>query len=553
MNRFSRFRLQGRVKGLIWSLLLSLSLILFPLLSHALTVQEVPNPQQEYEGWVTDMANILSENTKTQLNQMISELEATTGIELAVVTVPTTASAPTPKIFTTDLFEEWGIGKAGEDNGILFLTSVGDRRVEIETGYGVEGRLPDARVGNIVNTQITPRFREGDWDGGVLAGTRALIGVLSESPTVVGTRRLSEDPSLPTAPAGVTSILALGLSWFGYKKAQHSSRQPIALAPKGRSQVMGRNGYSFGLYLWTVVAVLSVSLGMIIGGFLLDPSRRLWQGISILFVVLIFLLILVTIWRLLYNYISAQIQESTSFFPGSKIFTFIASAFVIGTIFLVLSAFFGGSGMALIAMILLPTDVNQSLGFYGLISLIVSGLFSLICAQVILSLFPRKTTFSCERCQQIMTGLSEDILSDRLTKPQQVAQQLGSTRFEGWHCSQCYSKHPHQFNLRRYILNKHRFNECPTCQEFTVIITNNITLTPATYSHSGLRQITYECQSCNYRKDEQRKIPRKTRSSSSVSSSSSGGSSRSSGGRSSSGGGSFGGGRSGGGGAGGSF
>ncbi|MGL5193033.1 MAG: TPM domain-containing protein, partial [Chroococcales cyanobacterium] len=430
MNRFSRSRLQGRVKRLIWGLLLSLSLILFPLLSQALTVQEVPNPQQEYGGWVTDMANILRESTKTQLNQMISELEATTGIELAVVTVPNTASAATPRDFTTALFEEWAIGKSEEDNGVLFLTSVGDRRVEIETGYGVEGILPDARVGNIVETQITPRFREGDWDGGVLAGTEALVSVLSGNPLETGL----PEPSIPTAPVGASSMVALGLSWFGYKKAKYISRQPIALAPKGRSQVMGRfNGYPFGLYFWTVVALLSVSLAIILGGFLLDPSRRLWQGISIIFVVLIFLLILVAIWRLLYNYISAQIQESTSGFTGSKIFAVIASCLVLGMICLGFSAFFAGASMVLIAIILLPTDVNQSLGFYGFISLIVSGVFSLICAQVILSLFPLKITFTCEECSSIMTGVSEDILSDRLTKPQQVAKQLGSTRFEGWH------------------------------------------------------------------------------------------------------------------------
>jgi uncharacterized protein len=180
------------------------------------------------------------------------------------------------------------------------------------------------------------------------------------------------------------------------------------------------------------------------------------------------------------------------------------------------------------------------------ISLSVSAVFSLICAQVILSLFPPKPTFICEECNHILTEISEDFLRDRFTGPQQVAQQLNSTRFEGWNCSQCYPNQPSQFHLRRYILNKHRFRECPTCQEFTAIITNNITLTPATYTHSGVRQITYECQSCNYRTDEQRKIPRKTRSSSTMSSSSSGGSS-------SRGGGSFGGGRSGGGGAGGSF
>lgn len=96
----------GRVGGakfapILWIILLSLSLVGFPILSHALNVNDVPNPRKESNGWVTDMANILSQSTETLLNEMISQLEADTGAEIAVVTVSTTAPAPSPKAFTT--------------------------------------------------------------------------------------------------------------------------------------------------------------------------------------------------------------------------------------------------------------------------------------------------------------------------------------------------------------------------------------------------------------------------------------------------------------------
>jgi uncharacterized protein len=68
-----------------------------PLSSLAVTVQEVPNPRNEYGGWVTDMADILSDKTETQINQIISQLEAKNGTEMAVVTVPETAPAASPK------------------------------------------------------------------------------------------------------------------------------------------------------------------------------------------------------------------------------------------------------------------------------------------------------------------------------------------------------------------------------------------------------------------------------------------------------------------------
>ncbi|WP_431708080.1 TPM domain-containing protein [Geminocystis sp. CENA526] len=156
-------------------MLLCLSIFIFPLISHSLTIQEVPNPRQIYNGWVSDMANILSEKTKQELNREISELEAKNGTEIAIVTVDTTQPYPTPKQFTTELFNHWGIGKKDMDNGILFLVSIQDRRVEIETGYGVEGILPDAKVGNIINQKITPEFKKGNFDKGILDGTKALI------------------------------------------------------------------------------------------------------------------------------------------------------------------------------------------------------------------------------------------------------------------------------------------------------------------------------------------------------------------------------------------
>ncbi|MFM6323202.1 MAG: TPM domain-containing protein [Microcystis sp.] len=165
----------------IWLGSLCVAFFLVPSPGLALTVQEVPNPRQVSGGWVTDKAEILQPETETQLNQMIARLEAKNGAEIAVVTVPETAPAASPKEFTTNLFNYWKIGKKGQDNGVLFLISVKDRRVEIETGYGVEGILPDGKVGNIIKTQITPRFRQKDFDGGTLAGTRAIIVSLEPS------------------------------------------------------------------------------------------------------------------------------------------------------------------------------------------------------------------------------------------------------------------------------------------------------------------------------------------------------------------------------------
>jgi uncharacterized protein len=110
--------------------------------SLALDVKDVPNPRQINGTWVTDMTGILDQPTEAQLNCVISQLAHQNGTEIAVVTVPEAAPAASAKEFTTVLFKYWGIGKKGKDNGVLVLISKGDRRVEIETGYGIEAILP---------------------------------------------------------------------------------------------------------------------------------------------------------------------------------------------------------------------------------------------------------------------------------------------------------------------------------------------------------------------------------------------------------------------------
>lgn len=237
----------------------TLAFALFPFASLAVDVQDVPNPRQVNGTWVTDMAQMLDEPTEAQLNSIIAQLERKNGTEIAVVTVPETAPAASPKAFTTKLFNYWGIGKKGKDNGVLFLISKGDRRVEIETGYGMETILPDAKVGNIIDSQITPRFKQGDFNGGTLAGTKALVVAIenpqlssvSQEPTPTANtpqtalptqssaleQEVTQDTDLSWLPiVGGGFVLLLGIGAVAYRK----SRQ-VWIEPEGQSRRSGRN------------------------------------------------------------------------------------------------------------------------------------------------------------------------------------------------------------------------------------------------------------------------------------------------------------------------
>ncbi|WP_458648086.1 TPM domain-containing protein [Sivoneniella epilithica] len=147
----------------------------------AVTVQEVPNPRR-MNSWVADTAELLTPQTEVEINRIATELEAKNGSEIAVVTVPTTKPSASSKAFATQLFNTWKIGKQGKNNGVLFLISKGDRRTEIETGTGLTALLPSSKVEIILTQSVSPQYKQGNFNEGTLAGTRAISQALSESP-----------------------------------------------------------------------------------------------------------------------------------------------------------------------------------------------------------------------------------------------------------------------------------------------------------------------------------------------------------------------------------
>jgi len=155
-------------------------MLVLPHLALAETLEEVINPRMARNEWVSDMANVLSIETKRRLNEVIDQLAQKTTAEIAVVTIKRTEGS-VPKEFATELFTHWGVGKKGKDNGVLVLLVMDARRIEVETGYGVEGILPDGKVGEILDKYVIPRFKSGDFGGGLVAGVEAIAGVISKA------------------------------------------------------------------------------------------------------------------------------------------------------------------------------------------------------------------------------------------------------------------------------------------------------------------------------------------------------------------------------------
>jgi uncharacterized protein len=128
-------------------------------------------------GRVTDNAEILSETTRQSLTVSLKEHEDHTSNQIAILTVPT-INGESIEEYAVEVFDAWKLGQKGMDNGILMVVVPNDRRMRIEVGYGLEATLTDAMAGRIIQFAITPKFKNGDYDGGITDGVRAVIDVL---------------------------------------------------------------------------------------------------------------------------------------------------------------------------------------------------------------------------------------------------------------------------------------------------------------------------------------------------------------------------------------
>jgi len=128
---------------------------------------------------VMDEANLLPEAAETELEARLGRFEAETGHQLAVLTVPNLGGEPIED-YSMRVVETWKLGRAEEDDGVLLLVARDDRQMRLEVGYGLEGRLTDMGSRRILDHVVAPRFRDGDFAGGVSAGADAVMAVLQD-------------------------------------------------------------------------------------------------------------------------------------------------------------------------------------------------------------------------------------------------------------------------------------------------------------------------------------------------------------------------------------
>ena len=187
-------------------------------------------------GRVVDDANVLSPQTKAALTAKLEALEAKTSRQLVIVTVPSLQGYEIED-YGYQLGRSWGIGEKGRDTGALMIVAPKERRVRIEVGYGLEGVLTDALSTVILQDRVLPRFRTGDYEGGVVGGADALIEQLSlpddQAKARVATTAEPQRASNGSVPTVVLVLLGLWVVFglFGTITGRPGHRMDLWLLP----------------------------------------------------------------------------------------------------------------------------------------------------------------------------------------------------------------------------------------------------------------------------------------------------------------------------------
>ena len=165
------------------------------------------------KGYINDYANMMSPETRARLEQEIRAFERTDSTQIAILTVPSTEGDPIED-FSIRVAEKWKIGQKGKDNGIILVVAEKDRKLRIEVGRGLEGKLTDLMAGRIIDLAIKPRFKRGDYNGGFTAGVHAMIdatrGEFKAEPPKRNTKKGSQGALFPLLIFGGAILFVFG-------------------------------------------------------------------------------------------------------------------------------------------------------------------------------------------------------------------------------------------------------------------------------------------------------------------------------------------------------
>ena len=249
---------------------LGLAFLLVPaLISFALALNVPP-----LRGRINDYAGLMPPDRARTLEERLARFESDTGHQIAVLTIPS-LEGDSLEDFSIRVAESWKIGKKGFDNGAILLIARDDRRLRIEVGYGFEGVLPDAIANRIINEVITPRFRSGDFAGGIEAGVDSILKITRGEVLPERSRAASGRNAPPSSLMTVFMITIILALFIGM-----TSRRLLGGALGGAASgfvasMFGSGGIGLALLLAVIAGAVVGAVGSTVG---IGSAANQWTG-----------------------------------------------------------------------------------------------------------------------------------------------------------------------------------------------------------------------------------------------------------------------------------
>ncbi|QUY43702.1 YgcG family protein [Acaryochloris marina] len=524
------------ILALSFSLFLSIS-SLTP--SRAIPVSEVPNPRQDNH-WVMDSADILSQESEAKLNQIIVA-KAKHSFEVIVVTVPDIKPSASLEEFAASLFETWEIGKHRFNNGILLLISKDDLRAEIQRGEGVQLILPDARVDNIIQTQINPYLEQREFDEGIVNGTQTVLQILENEIQKYRQERTLEDYGTPLSylpdPFMLEMEIAIrDMAWFLITSVLSSiaiavlvmtpavvlmslfrKSQVLQLSPVGRTTLF-KQGSRLRL-MWG-----SITYWLLTGYASVYPEQptSIYKGMH-------FTNPLIQSWWILFGLYSAvgvtwsfvhpvQMNQFQGFllcwlgvWLGYELWYCVKHKDPRGSEAMLLFRGLFRSSLVAFTLVLIVARVFKVPGFETALIFYLITAFSGAWAGMLLLLrsLTRYTEVRCQSCHGLMQCLDSKTVDSYLKPAETAAKMLKSTRYVGWECPTCSFVHPESdFNIRLFheVVKSEKFGHCSECEAYVVRQTIQVLRRPRWFT-DGETLITSRCVCCDQTSESHTNTP----------------------------------------------
>lgn len=177
-------------------------------------------------GYLSDFAGVIDQQSAEMIVRIATEVEQKTSAQIAVVTI-TSLEGESLEYYANELFSQWKIGQKGKDNGALILLAAKERQVRIETGYGLEGIIPDGKAGDIIRESMLPYFKQGAIGKGMLSGTITIGSIIAEDAGVSISGNVSTMVGRSRGRRETKPIFASDRYYFLYTDDSHHDTPPV--------------------------------------------------------------------------------------------------------------------------------------------------------------------------------------------------------------------------------------------------------------------------------------------------------------------------------------